>query len=82
MTRPKISEKTYARRRMFPLCAPGIGPNRAEYTQIKRLLEAGDTAGAQRIMLEACKREHHLIFYGPPFRRARGPGRRMRLVMK
>lgn len=79
--RPKVSEKTYARRRMFPLCAPGVGPNCAEWDDFQQLLWDGDTAGAQRMMLGVLERQRRLIFHGPDFRVAMRGGRK-RLVMK
>lgn len=73
--RPKPSDRQRERWRKYPLTAMGIFPGKREQARIAALLDAGDVAGAQRIILDFLT----LAIDGPSFRVVMRNGRK-RLV--
>lgn len=62
--RPKPSERQRQLWKMFPLARVGIVYSKREQESVRTLLDAGDVAGAQRLILAHLQLE----IDGPPFR--------------
>ena len=75
--KPKPSEYRRRRWKEFPLSSLGVMPGERDMARIRALQEAGDLAGAQRIILDFL----HTTLDGPDIRASMGRGSRRKRVV-